>query len=425
MNSALRPAWRRRTRGGDWLIVAGLIGIIMVGSGTPWYAMGIFFSPLVDEFGWGRGAYSLATSVYMLLASLSAVPIGRLVDRWGSRRVMMVSTVALTLIWLMMSQIGRVTRPSALWQLYILYGLLGIGSMALGGVPSSALIARWFSGKRGLAMGFSTVGGSLPGVILVPLSAPLIASFGWRAVTCLFSLLVLLSLPFTVWVLRDPVGDEHSRREASEARCVGGITGRQAIGMVAFWLIGIACLLAQSGSAAVQLHAVPFMMDRGLTREAASNVWGLLALAGVVGKIGSGWAADRTSARAVIAWSLFLQAVSVGVALTLPGLTGLRLFAVLFGLGMGGQNCTRSVLVVEYFGTWAYGTIWGLVALLGLPGMVGAQPLAGYLYDLTGSYRVPYVAFVIGWLVAIGALILLGRPGRQKDAMPGSEAASD
>ena len=414
MSRAERRSWRHQKRGGDWLTVAGLIVVIMVGSGMPWYAMGIFFSPLVEEFGWGRGAYSVATSVYLLFASLSAVVIGRLVDRWGSRRVMLISTVAMTLTWLLMSQMGRVAWPSTLWQLYIVYALLGVGGMALGGVPTSALIARWFSSKRGMAMGFSAVGGSLPGVILVPLSAPLIAGYGWRAVACVFGLLVFLSLPFTVWVLRDPPEERDSLSGRAEIEVTEAITGRQALRMVAFWLIGIACLLAQSGSAAVQLHAVPFMMDRGLTRAAASNTWGLLALAAVVGKIGLGWAADRSSARVVLSISLLLQATSVMIALALPSLSALRLFAVLFGLGMGGQNCTRALLVAEYFGTWAYGTIWGLVALLGLPGMVGAQPLAGYLYDITGSYHVPYVTFVVGWLVAIGALVLLGQPRRRR-----------
>jgi len=193
------------------------------------------------------------------------------------------------------------------------------------------------------------------------------------------------------------------------ARALPGIGARTALHMAPFWIIGACYLLAQFGSVAVQMHAIPFLMDRGLSRELASNIWGFLALAGTVGKIGLGYAADRFSSKVVLIASLLLQVVALIMALTWPGLTTAWLFALLFGLGMGGQFASRPLLVGEYFGLRAFGTIAGAVWLFTLPGIAGGQPVAGYLYDFTGSYALAYSLFIVTFLLAASVLLFLRR----------------
>jgi len=393
-----------------WLIVAGVVVVAFFGSGTSWYAMGMFFSPLVEEFGWGRGAYSIAISLYLTLMTASSVPVGRLVDRWGPRRVMLVSTLACGLVWGLVSQIGQMERELALWQLYLFYGLLAVASAGVGSVPASTVIARWFTTGRGLAMGVSIVGFGLPGVVLVPLSAPFIAAYGWRALALTLGALCWLGpIPVIMGVLRDSPPDQRTSRTATSARALPGIGARTALHMAPFWIIGACYLLAQFGSVAVQMHAIPFLMDRGLSRELASNIWGFLALAGTVGKIGLGYAADRFSSKVVLIASLLLQVVALIMALTWPGLTTAWLFALLFGLGMGGQFASRPLLVGEYFGLRAFGTIAGAVWLFTLPGIAGGQPVAGYLYDFTGSYALAYSLFIVTFLLAASVLLFLRR----------------
>jgi predicted MFS family arabinose efflux permease len=244
----------------------------------------------------------------------------------------------------------------------------------------------------------------------VPLSAPFIAAYGWRALCLLFAGLVLLALPFILRVLRDPPLAAPIPRGTAPAGAGRDLTTRQALATATFWVMGLACLLGQSGSSAVQMHAIPFLMDRGLTRATASNIWGTLALAAIAGRIGLGWLADRYEARVTMFIAVCLQAGSVVIALAFPGVMAAWAFALLFGLGMGAQNGSRPLLPAEYFGTRAYGTIWGLVTLFTLPGSAGGQPLAGFLYDLTGNYRTPYLVFVATWMVGLLALVLLGRP---------------
>jgi MFS family permease len=397
-----------------WPIVVGVVVVAFFGSGTSWYAMGIFFSPLMEEFGWGRGAYSIAISLYLTLLTASAVPVGRLVDRWGPRRVMLTSAVASGLIWGLVSQIGQVERELALWQLYLSYGLLAAASAGVGSVPASTVIARWFTTGRGLAMGMAIVGFGLPGVVLVPLSAPFIAAYGWRALALALGALCWLGpIPFIIGVLRDTPPVQEQSQKAAGAHGFAGIAAGAALHMAPFWIIGVCYLLAQFGSVAVQMHAIPFLMDGGLSRELASNIWGFLALAGTVGKIGLGHAADRFSSKVVLLASLLLQVVALIMTLTWPGLTTAWLFALLFGLGMGGQFASRPLLVGEYFGLRAFGTIAGAVWLFTLPGIAGGQPVAGFLYDFTGSYRLAYSLFIVTFLLATSVLLFLRRsPGR-------------
>jgi len=279
----------------------------------------------------------------------------------------------------------------------------------VGTVPAGAIIARWFTQKRGLAMGLSIVGFGLPGVILVPLSAPFIAAHGWRALALALAALPWVgSIPLILRVLRDsPEGQEQSRDAVGEY-AVPGITAGEALRMAPFWIIGTSYLLAQFGSVAVQMHTIPFLTDRGLSYELASNIWGFLALAGIMGKIGLGWAADRFSAKAVLFSSMLLQVVALVAALTWSSLAAAWLFALLFGLGMGGQFASRPLLVGDYFGPRAFGTISGAVWLFTLPSLAAGQPVAGFLYDLTGSYGLAYALFIGAFLLGMAVLLLLG-----------------
>jgi MFS family permease len=408
-NHVTIEAARREHASYRWLIVGGVIAVAFVGGGMTWYMMGIFFSPLVEEFGWGRGAYSVAISLYLSISTLSSMPIGRMVDRLGPRRVMIGATIATGLVCGLISQMGRIGRGSALWQLYALYILLAITSAGVATVPTSAIIARWFTERRGLAMGLSIVGFGLPGVLVVPLSAPFIAQYGWRALAlALGALCWIVSLPVVLWVLRD--SPPQPPDDGSVSPTTQGIAATDALHSLPFWLMGTVFMLAQFSSVAVQLHAIPFLTDRGLSRELASTVWSSLALAGIVGKTGLGYAADRFRSKTVLLMSLLLQASALAIALTWSGMAGAWLFALLFGLGMGGQFSSRPLMVGEYFGLRAFGTIAGSIWLFTLPGQAAGQPVAGFLFDLTGSYALPYTMFIGAYLLATAVLLLLRKP---------------
>ncbi len=413
MSMGLASFQRRLEAEYEWAVIGGVIMVACCGLGAHWYAMGVLFDPLVRAFGWTRGPYSVATSIFVVSSTLASWPVGALVDRWGPRRIMAASAVLGGLAWGLISRLGQLGPGDPLVHLYVLYTLVGVAGAGLGDVPIGVLVVRWFRRRRGLAMGLAVLGYGLPGFILVPLSAPLLAAHGWRVVAAgLAGLTAFGCLPFILLVLRDrPADQAEAGMAVRPGRPAPGVVAGVALGMAAFWLIGGSALLAQFSSVAVQMQAIPFLMDRGLTRQLASSIWGALALAGTVGKVSLGWAADRFSPRAITLISILSLAVALAVALIWTGIAGAWLFALLFGLGLGGLITARPLLVEEHFGQRAFGTISGLVTLLTLPGIAASSILAGFLYDRTGSYTLCYSLFVGALLLAAAILLPLRKGG--------------
>lgn len=379
-----------------------------------WYSMGVFFSPLVEEFGWGSGVYSAAVSIFLILMTLGSIPIGRLVDRLGARRVMLYSALLNGLSWGLISQIGRTRIVPTIWQLYLLYGVLAVSSAGVGGIPINAVIFRWFTQRRGLAVGLSIVGFGLPGVIMVPLSGPFLATHNWRLLALIFGALSwFVSAPCILAALHD---ESQGQGRSKHNSAPSGISAKGALRMAPFWIIGTSYLLAQFGSVAVQMHTIPFLTDRGLSREIASSIWGFLALAGIMGKIGLGHAADHLTPKKVLLVSILLQVGGLMIALTWANLLAAWAFALLFGLGMGGLFSTRSLLVGEYFGIRSFGTILGMIELFTLPGTAVGQSAAGFLYDLTGSYQLSHILFIGTFLLSMAVLASLTDPDKHNGA---------
>ncbi len=370
----------------------------------------VLLSPVTADLGCSHSAYSLSSSLYMLLSLLGAPPVGLLLDRWGPRRVILGSTVLNGGAWLLISQIGRLGPGTGLAQLHALYGLTGLSSAGMSSIACAVIIARWFRERQGLANGIAHIGASLPGLILVPLSAPFIATHGWRALAALIGGLTLaICLPIALWVLREsPPGTE---AEAPRFRLVRGPSMRETLHTLPFWLIGGAYLFSDSAHQAVSLHALSFLTGRGLTMAAASNVWSLLALGGVIGKLVLSHAADRTSPHAVSIVSMLLSTIGLAAGLLWPGPVASAFFAFTFGLGMGGRLACRPPLVESQFGLRAFGTISGAVSLMTLPGVVLGAPLAGLLFDRTGSYNSAFLIFAGAFLLAA---ILLGLSSWQR-----------
>lgn len=400
----------------SWVILAGCVAILCFGMGMGWYATIILLSPICAELGLSHSAYSLGSSLYMLLSLLGAPLVGVLLDRWGPRRVILGSAVLNGGAWLLISRIGQLGgaylgQGTAMAQLFVLYSLAGLSAAGMGSVACAVLIARWFQRRQGLANGIANAGSSLPGLILVPLSAPFIAAHGWRALVALIGALTWgVCLPVALWVLRDsPPG---AQAESPHFRLLGGAVAAKSLRTAPFWLISGAYLCSEFAQQGVSLHAISFLTGRGLTVAAASNTWGLLALSGIVGKLVLGHAADRVSPRIVSLASMLLSVIGLAAGLLWQSPAAPLFFALAFGLGMGGRLACRPLLVEAEFGLRALGTISGAVSLVTLPGVVLGGPLAGVLYDQTGSYGAAFRIFVGAFCLAAFLLSLSAWPRR-------------
>jgi len=395
-----RPGTARLFYG--WIVVAGAFLILFMAYGTQ-YAFGVFFAALTDEFGWSRASLSGVFSLYAFTYAAFALVSGRLTDRWGPRAVIAVGGVLLGLGLIAMS------RVSALWQPYVCYGLVAALGMSTAYVPCNATVAKWFTRRRGLAIGLASAGGSLGTFALPPVAHFAVSRLGWRWAYVVFGVAVLLALnALAVLMRRDPetlgLGpDGDARPRGAPARSPGWTTGRAMRSRV-FWLLFAVFSATWIPVFIPLVHLVPMARGLGVSPLLAATLVSALGASALVGRLLMGGASDRIGRRAALAVALALQSAAfIGFALA-HELPGLYAASLVFGFAYGAGSTLFPAAVADYFGREQAASLAGL--LFALAGSMAAWgPLAaGFIYDRAGDYQ-------LAWWLSAGfnalALVLL------------------
>jgi len=396
-----------------YILVAAAFLIMFVMWGA-YYSFGVFFKPLLAEFGWTRAMTSGAFSLSLILTGSLNVVTGRLTDRFGPRLVVTISSIFLCLGYLLVSQ------TSAVWQLYLYYGVFVAMGMSTGVVPLQSTIARWFVRRRGTMTGI-IVSGIGAGMLVMPVVANwLISSYGWRisyiVVGIAASAIVIIAAQF---LKRDPsiigqlsYGESDLPEEADSANREFSL--REALRTWQFWILIVATLCFTMSEGAVMVHIVPHAIDIGVSAINATLILTLIGGVSIAGRIIMGNAGDRIGSKA--AWIICLVFLSISLfwLLAVTDLWMLYVFAVIFGFGYGGLSVLISPMVADHFGLSSHGVIMGAVIMLGgSAGMAVGPVVAGHIFDVTGSYQ---TAFIIYGIISIIGLILmfLLKPARGK-----------
>jgi MFS family permease len=378
------------------------------------FSFGVFFSALIEEFGWSRGALSGAFALYAFGYSGLAVVSGHLTDRWGPRAVIAVGGAFLGAGWIAMS------ATSAIWHPYVFYGVVAAIGMSTANVPCAATVARWFVRRRGLATGLTTAGGSLGAFCLPPLAQILVSGVGWRRAYVIFGAAILLSLNLLAPLMkRDPEGlgltpDGGAPAEHSGAPSARGsdYTMREAMRTRTFWVLFALFAATWIPIFAPLVHLVPLARGLGVDALVAATLVSALGMAGILGRLIMGSLSDRIGRRAAIGIGLVLQILAF-LGFTVAGaLPGLYAASVAFGFSYGAVASLFPAIVADFFGREQAGSLVGL--LFAMSGSMAALgPLgAGFIYDRTGSYGPAWVASAALNVVALG-LLALARPPRR------------
>ncbi len=382
-----------------WLIAFVGLLLLFISSGVGFYGFSAFVKPLAAEFGWGRGEISLAITVQFLTTAAVGPVIGRLVDRYGPRRPMLMGLFlyGLTLLGL--------SRMSTRWHLLAGFVSLGLGSGLFGTVPVQSAVAAAFGARRGRAVGLVTTGISLGGVLMTPVAVLLIDSLGWRLALVALGLGILVLMPPVVAAAIRLPGRRLTDRPGGSSPSFGAIV-RQPV----FWALGAAIFAGSLGSLATLFHLVSFFTDRGIDPLTASVLLSLTTAFGILAKVIFGFLCDLISARRVMVLTFSLQVAGLcGYLLLPPGVAPYAATAVVFGLGMGANSAVHPMLASQTFGLGTFGTVFGaLVAFFQVASALGPA-MAGLAFDLTGSYSAAFLTFLGGLVVG---LICLGVSGR-------------
>jgi MFS family permease len=391
-----------------WLIVAALF-TVTYGVSTPLAAYGVFLPVFAETFGWSRGAISTALSVNLLLGGFAGFVIGALADRHGPR-VMLVITVVLA-----GSAFALVSTVGALWQLYLLVGVLGGVGMSSFYLLSTTTVTRWFTERRGLALGLVLVGFNLGYITAGPLSAWLIGTVGWRGAYALLGGVCGLVTMLAALTVRLP-----GAGEAVESRAVGiaaaagdrDVTLADALADPRQWYLNVSWLLLGALSLMVSVHIVPFAHDQGISLAEASLALTAYGAGAVGGRIGSGFVSDRIGTFTAIRLGYGLQVIALAVLLWFPSREVLLASLMVLGVGFAASDTMLAKAVPDVFGTRALGAILGVLNLGWRFGAALGPATAGFLYDVTGSYAIPFGAAPFAVLASWG-LFALGSSRRR------------
>ena len=375
-------------RGSPWLLITTLWLTLGVAFGLM-FSFSVFLVPLLEEFGWSRGLAAGAFSLSMIVQGVLSPVIGTLVDRLGPRRVILGGAVVTGLACVLGSLITTV------WHLYLITGVVAaVGVTAVGWVPSGALIAQWFAHRHASMMGLAFSGMGVGVLAIGPLAQWLITTHGWRNAYLVLGLGTLVFLLPLVWI-----GVQAAPRPAPAARPrddAGPVSVgvREAFATRAFWALFFAYLCTPLAVFTVVTHQVAFAVDHGFGRQFVAGIFGLTGLASIAGRIVFGAAADRIGRAMSATISYGCTAVGTLALLSVEHwhhVAPLYVYALLFGLGFGARGPIITAIAASLFPGRRFGAIYGYLSVgNGLGGALGPW-IAGAMFDVTGSYRVPFL----------------------------------
>ena len=386
----------RRRQG--WVVV-GACSLVMFGVWNSHAGFGVFLPVLANEFGWSRGAISVAPSLNLIIGGLIAFFIGAASDRYGPRLILAVSAVLVGALFALASRID------ALWHLYAVLGvLLGVAMSSVYLVPTTT-VSRWFVARRGLALGILLAGLNLAFVTGPRLSAFLIERFGWRTTYLLLGALVwVLAIPGSL-LTRFPPASASAGSERSALS--SGSTVREALADRRLWLLVTAWMLLGFNQMMMSIHLVSYVKDRGVTLERAALALTILGTGTIVGRILVGMAADRLGTKPMFWICLTVQITTLVSIIAGPSLSVLNFLLFWLGLSAAGSDTTLVKGAVETFGVRSIGAVMGVLSLGWRCGAALGPTAAGFIYDATGTYVLAF-ALSAGGLALSSAFFTLG-----------------
>lgn len=386
------------------IIATACFSIQAIGVGM-YISYGVFFKPLMDEFGWSRAAISGASSAAFFVMGLFGILVGRFNDKFGPRILMSIAAIFFGLGLCLMSQVG------SLFQLYLFFGLVfGIGLSSVDVIALST-IARWFAQKRGKMTGIVKVGTGA-GQFTFPIMASfLISSFGWEnAFIVMGCFAVILLLAIAQFLRRDPEAfyrsSERIPGQASKPQDQGAFFS-SAVKTPELWVICTVNLLVVFCLMSVLIHIVPYGRDLGISSHKAAGVLSVIGAVSMVGRFVSGLAIDRVGSKQIMIICFVLLLASLFWLSTADVLWKLYGFACIYGLAHGGFFTTISPIMAELFGIRAHGSLFGLAVFFGTTGGALGPILTGYLFDMTQNYVIAFWMILAITCIAFGLLLFL------------------
>ena len=386
-----------------WYVCAAtlFIGFVSIGARN---SFGVFVIPMSEEFGWSRLTVSIAAALGVLVNGIIQPFMGQLFDRTGGRKVILTGLLALGISTVLLSLTFHI--------LFLVFMFGFIASMAQGGPALSntaALMSRWFKRRRATAISINSAALSLGGLIMVPFSMYLLQATSWRVAWIGLGIIVLTSLPLAYFFIRErpsdmglnPDGDPSPTEDRANPRrreLNGPLeveTWRESFKSAPIWQMAGSYFVCGTTTFVLSVHFIPFAIeDRGISGTTAATIFGYMMGLNIIGALGAGLLADKIGGtKNWLALVYFMRGIAYIVLLTVDSVAGLWIFASIAGFSWVATLPLTSSLTADVYGLKAMGTISGITFMFHQFGGFGSVLLAGLLFDITGSYVLPFAIF--------------------------------
>ena len=377
--------------------------------GLALYGLPFYYDFFVREFGWSRTQVTSGNAISkLLIGPLFGFAAGWIVDRFGPRRLMIAG------ILLAGGALVGLAHMTALWMFYFFYILNALGYVCGGPLPNQVLLSRWFNEARGKAMGVAYLGIGIGGYLVLRLSPRLVDAFRWRgALQALGFIIVAIALPLA-WFVRDEpsvvagAGDALPRRSGVRASGVAPIAG--VFTDPAFYLLAIGSMCSIAAVGGTNQHLKLFLsLDLKYSQDAAASIASTVLACSIAGRLIMGWLADRLPRKHVMLLIYALVAGSIPLLFAVGTSASLYVFAVIFGLGLGGEYMIVPLIAAELFGVRVLGRLLGVILTADGVAEATAPMLVGHLRDTSGSYRSGFIVLILIALAGTAAITMLPR----------------
>ncbi len=379
-----------------FLALFSIVGIAL-------YGLPFFYDFFVRDLGWTRAQVTSGNALSkVIVGPLFGFAAGWIVDRFGPRRLMLAGIV---MAGAAVAGLGSVTT---LGFFYACYMLNALGNVCGGPLPNQVLLARWFDRNRGKAMGFAYLGIGIGGTLVPLIATALIAEFGWRrALQVLGVLMVVIAFPAAWFVKDSPVGTELGTVPRASQGGQSPLREAQSplsatLKSPAFYLllVGSMCSIAAVGGT-VQNLKLFLSIDLKLSQYEVARIASLVLFSSLAGRIMMGYLADKWSRKHVMILIYAIVAAAIPLLFLADRPWARPLFAVLFGIGLGGDYMIIPLMAADLFGTLTLGRLMGIITTADGVAEATAPMLVAAIRDASGSYAQGF-AVLIG-LAALGA----------------------
>ncbi|MCL5959417.1 MAG: MFS transporter [Chloroflexi bacterium] len=415
---ALRQTEKPRFR---WIMVAANFSVVLI-LWIPYSSFGVFLPRLAEEFGWQRGAVATVFSIVVIMG----VPLGltsRLdIDQYGPQKVMMLEVALCGIAFLLAS------LTQNLWQLYLFLGVfLGSGLAGAYIVPTTTT-ARWFKENRGLAISIV-----LSGQGLAYLGGPLlifnaIEALGWRGALAAIGLAVGTLGMLPSLLLRNPPVEPGPERGTGQSGStilpkprgispIPEITLKKALSTSTYWMLLLVWVLQSFALMMLSLHLAPLVTDKGIGLGAAAGALSSFGVGSLAGRLVSGPVTDRLGAGGIVIGTMIVAALAMGTILITPDLMLLYAAALAFGMALSVADTAYVRELPDIVGSQALGMLMGGLSLGFRVGGSAGPAFAGFLFDATGVYVVPFGVAILALLLSSVLFFAASRPERRLDQL--------